>query len=373
MTKIDGKERNGGNDLVYGGGGRDTIFGGAGKDTLYGGTDNDQICGGDDSDQLYGDAGDDTLNGGSGNDSLFGGDGIDTADYADAPSAVNVNLATGGATGGAGTDVLNSIENVMGSGFNDTLTGDAGNNALFGGDGADSMSGGAGADTLVGGAGNDTLHGGDGIDTADYSGNGAAVSVNLTTGVASGGAGSDRLSGIENVTGSAHADTLVGDGAANVLAGGDGNDSITAGGGADTVFGGAGDDWINGEGDLLINGGFESGQAVNTWSGTAIAGWQSASGQLEAWGNTHGGVRTADGGSFIELDHNRNSVDRIWQDVRTGSGETYNHTRHHMGHAQLLGHRHGRRGTAGNPRIGQSGRQLRGPARQCAPADLGQR
>jgi hypothetical protein len=51
---------------------------------------------------------------------------------------------------------------------------------------------------------------------------------------ATGGAGSDTLSNFENLTGSAFADTLAGDGNANVIAGGKGNDTLTGGGGADT-------------------------------------------------------------------------------------------------------------------------------------------
>lgn len=250
-------------------------------------------------------------------------------------ATVNGNNGPNTLAGTSDADVVNAY------GGNDTVTAQGGNDTIYGGRGDDSLSGGtendlifgeddndrlfgdAGNDTLVGGAGNDTLHGGDGSDLADYSGSSAAVNVNLTTGVVSGGAGADRVTGIENVTGSAQDDTITGDGAANVLTGGDGSDSITAGGGADTVYGGAGDDAINGEGDLLVNGGFESGQAANSWSGNTVAGWQSATGQFETWGSGFNSAGVTDGGSFIELDHNSKSVDRIWQDVQTGSGETY--------------------------------------------------
>ena len=73
---------------------------------------------------------------------------------------MTVSLATGTAqdTIGAGTDTLTNIENLTGSGHNDTLTGDAGSNTLDGGAGDDSLSGGAGDDTLDGGAGTDTAH-----------------------------------------------------------------------------------------------------------------------------------------------------------------------------------------------------------------------
>lgn len=67
-----------------------------------------------------------------------------------------------------------SIENVIGTNFNDVLTGNSGDNRLFGlnghdtlngGSGNDQLSGWSGNDLLIGGAGNDTLTGGDGIDT----------------------------------------------------------------------------------------------------------------------------------------------------------------------------------------------------------------
>ena len=47
----------------------------------------------------------------------------------------------------------------------------------------------------------------------------------------SGEAAGDILTGIENLRGSAFADTLVGDGGANVLSGGAGEDQLWGGGG----------------------------------------------------------------------------------------------------------------------------------------------
>ena len=55
------------------------------------------------------------------------------------------------------------------------------------------------------------------------------MSVNLATGTASDGAGSDILANIEHVIGSAYADTLIGIAANNVLEGGAGNDAIDGG------------------------------------------------------------------------------------------------------------------------------------------------
>ena len=87
--------------------------------------------------------------------------------------------------------MLSGIENIIGSAFNDTLTGTTGANVMDGGAGNDSLSGLAGADTLVGGegytltggAGNDSLDGGIGIDTAVYSGNRADYVVSVVDGI----------------------------------------------------------------------------------------------------------------------------------------------------------------------------------------------
>ena len=57
-----------------------------------------------------------------------------------------------------------------------------------------------------------------------------------------GGAGSDTLISIENLTGSAFNDTLTGDASDNVISGRAGNDTLNGGGGDDTLDGGAGTD-----------------------------------------------------------------------------------------------------------------------------------
>jgi Ca2+-binding RTX toxin-like protein len=110
----------------------DNLTGGSGNDTISGGAGNDTIQGGD---------GNDLLSGGAGNDVINGGAGTDTADYRTATSGVNVNLGQTGAqnTGGAGTDTLSGMENLVGSSFNDTLSGNNGANTITGGAGADTF------------------------------------------------------------------------------------------------------------------------------------------------------------------------------------------------------------------------------------------
>ena len=177
---------------------------------------------------LTGDGGANTLVGGAGADALNGGGGTDTADYSSSAMAVNVNLlANSGAGGDAQGDTFSSIENLIGSAFADMLTGDTGANTLDGRSGNDTLIGGAGADALIGGAG---------TDTADYSSSAAGVTVNLQAGSGSGGdAQGDTLSSIENIIGSAQADTLTGDGGVNTLAGGSGADVLKGRAGNDTT------------------------------------------------------------------------------------------------------------------------------------------
>jgi Ca2+-binding RTX toxin-like protein len=206
----------------------ENVNGSAYDDILTGDAANNTMTAGHGNDTLAGGGGNDNLWGGAGADALDGGAGVDTANYAGSTAGVTVNLLAGTAVGGhAEGDALTAIENVNGSAYDDILTGDAGNNTLTGGDGNDTLDGGGGNDALGGGAGADALHGGAGLDWASYAGSDAAVTVDLAIGAASGGhAAGDTFLGIENLTGSAHADALIGDAGNNVLNGGLGNDVL---------------------------------------------------------------------------------------------------------------------------------------------------
>ena len=172
-------------------------------------------------------------------------------------SVVSVNLTTLKADGGTdNADVL------VGTSGADRLEGFGGDDTLSGGDGDDILIGDGGSDLLKGGAGNDKLDGGAGSDWADYRDATSGVTVNLTITSAQDtkGAGVDTLISIENLWGSAYADTLTGDSGANYISGGAGNDVISGGAGADTLMGDAGDDvLIGGDGDDTIfgNDGFD--------------------------------------------------------------------------------------------------------------------
>jgi len=248
-----------GDDRLVGNGGADRLDGGVGVDVadfstsgravtadLAGGTASggvtlvaiEGLIGSAFDDALNGDAGGNLLVGGAGADLIDGRDGLDTADYSNSAAAVQVDLALSvqGGTGDAAGDRLISIEALVGSDFDDTLTGVGADEALYGGAGADRLEGRGGDDLLQGGAGADLLIGGDGVDTVDYSANAGPVSISLQTGVSSGGdAGGDRFDGIERFIGTRLGDTLIGDGGDQILVGGAGGDRIDGAGGFDTV------------------------------------------------------------------------------------------------------------------------------------------
>jgi Ca2+-binding RTX toxin-like protein len=277
----------GGNDTLYGGDGDDSLIGGAGADVHEGGAGSDwasyagntsvtadlaaggsagdaagdtyigieRLRGSESADTLRGDSagnvllgaggddvldgreGDDSLIGGPGADSLIGGAGVDLASYAASIAAVSVNLGTGSASGGeAAGDTLSGIEDVRGSNYDDVIIGDEGDNSFVSAGGADVLMGRGGDDVLMGGAGADVVEGGEGWDFASYAGSTAAVTLNLETGLVTGGdATGDTLISIENLSGSPHADSLTGDSGANTISGHYGNDALDGRGGIDTV------------------------------------------------------------------------------------------------------------------------------------------
>ncbi|NMX91104.1 MULTISPECIES: retention module-containing protein [unclassified Pseudomonas] len=150
--------------------GDDILMAGPGNNILNGGDGNDVLSAGNGNNEMHGGNGNDLLFSGIGNDLLDGGAGIDTVSYANATSGVTVNLGTvgGQVTGGAGTDTLTALENLIGSNFNDFLTGNGNNNLISGGLGNDTLKGEGGDDILIGGPGNNTLTGGAGADTFQY-------------------------------------------------------------------------------------------------------------------------------------------------------------------------------------------------------------
>ena len=245
-------EGQGGNDTLAGAGGNDTLDGGAGNDRLTGGSGNDLLIGGSGDDWFYlsgNDIGRDTFDGGAGTDTIHVNGDIRVQSFlltgANVFATEVLDFASGHEIGGTnGNDVFNisGIQTVRNYKAFELYEGD---DSFIGYIGNDLVYGGAGNDTLNGGAGDDRLDGNSGIDTVTYLDATAGVTVNLgltTAQVIGGGRGRDTLISIENVTGSNHADRLIGNGAANLLLGGMGNDTLTGGAGNDTLNGGLGVD-----------------------------------------------------------------------------------------------------------------------------------
>ncbi len=141
-------------DTLTGNDQNNRLVGNDGDDILNGLEGNDQLQGSLGNDTLNGGLGNDTLNGGPGADLLDGGEGIDLVNYGNSPMAIAIDLDTGINTEG---DTLISVEQAIGSEFDDTLTGNDQNNRLVGNDGNDILNGFGGNDTLRGGLGADTF------------------------------------------------------------------------------------------------------------------------------------------------------------------------------------------------------------------------
>jgi VCBS repeat-containing protein len=185
---------------------------------------------------------------------IDGGGGTDTIDFSAKSSGISLLLFD------ASMFPFISVENVVGTNFDDRIEGDPNSNRIEGLDGSDLLSGGNGNDVLLGGSNADTLIGGSGADIldggsdplgvryydwADYSTAPSSVNVALDGSIAfTGDAIGDTLVSIESLRGSNFGGTLIGDDTSNQISGGNGNDIIIGGDNVDTLAGGSGDDLI---------------------------------------------------------------------------------------------------------------------------------
>ncbi len=210
----------------------ENVYGSPGHDTIFGDDAANYLVGWEGNDLIGARNGDDVVNGMAGNDAMFGGGGLnDWLVYFDADGPVTADLQTGEATVGfngsePGRDGLSGFESLSGSDHDDFLYGDAGKNYLAGADGED------------------TLDGRDGFDTAMFY---RAVVANLRHGKGTSWktvtpprgdepyqvAVIDTLLGLEGLWGSPDWDTLIGDGANNLLRGDAASDDIRGAGGQD--------------------------------------------------------------------------------------------------------------------------------------------
>ena len=304
-----------GDNSIIGGAGDDVLSGEAGNDTITGDTGQDQLFGGDDDDTLIlndGDAlfGSEVFDGGSGTDLLLvqggagaighglgshtltsleglqfgyiaaGGDRsiflnasqfgsglsltatITGYDATGSNETLQVAMATVSALDLSGLvfadwGVQTELVRIVGDGDDETVAGTSQRDIITGGAGIDDLSGHDGDDVLIGGADGDVLDGGDGTDTVSYETAAAgirAVLQNPTTNT--GDAAGDSYVAVENLTGSDHADQLIGDANVNTIAGRDGKDRLVGRDGNDSLFGGGDNDRLEGGlGADVLNGG----------------------------------------------------------------------------------------------------------------------
>ena len=106
---------------LFGRDGHDVLRGHGGDDFLSAHQGDDLLDGGAGNDTLRGDLGNDDFIGGTGNDTFLGEAGIDEVRYTDSLTRVFVQLDEGKASG-EGADILSSIENVIGSAFDEPST-----------------------------------------------------------------------------------------------------------------------------------------------------------------------------------------------------------------------------------------------------------
>ena len=357
-------------DIIFGNGLDNVLEGLSGDDTLSGRAGNDTLVGGYDNDTLVGDEGDDTLQGGLGDDTLSGGVGSDTyvfaaesgyhygyrepyypghgyhlpymadlgddeiyestandpaqrdrLDFSEHLRAIDIDLTdTYMQLGyrevstrlGLKINDVETIEEIIGTDYDDTITGNARDNLIEGRDGNDTIDGKAGNDTIRGGEGDDVIAGGKGhdvldggagndtytfanreygyystpygfhfyyttvdlgadtiveaantdIDTLDYSAHyDDGIFLRTASTYYQAVSNYSRLTlsdgtGIENVVGTSNRDYILGNARDNFFQGLGGNDYLTGNNGNDTLDGGVGRDTIyGGRGDDTLLGG----------------------------------------------------------------------------------------------------------------------
>jgi hypothetical protein len=210
-----------------------------------------------------GGAGDDTFVGNGVANSFEGGTGSNTISYEHSGAAVKINLTTGsGSQGDAAGDRYYNIQNAIGGLGNDTIVGSSATNAIDGGAGVNTVSyensttavkvnlaigqgllgdalndtyvriqnvtGGAGDDILVGSADVNVIDGGAGNNTVSYESSTASVTIDLKLAQGQAGdANGDTYLNIQNATGGSGDDLIVASAVANVIKGGGGINTVS--------------------------------------------------------------------------------------------------------------------------------------------------
>ena len=341
-----------GNDDVRGGNGDDTIDAGDGNDTLYGGAGNDLINGGAGSDVIFNALGDDIINGGAGFDLLvLSGQ---ASDYSFSEVFNGIRVVRLGSVGPSDDNLLNEVENVifddgvvvtLQSLLEDEPAADARVTDLdqqtftASGDGASGVTISAlditsqtAFDLGVSGPGYtstaDTVY-----FVADV-GNPDATLETINGGFSGAELVVDFFTNPGAITGTAFADTFVGDigdenvilgdgndiffsgGGDDSLVGGNGNDQLFAGDGNDELVAGAGDDLISaGAGDDVILAGTGA-DTIDGGAGLDTLSFSSSDGGvlLNLETDVHGGLAQGDSITGVEVIIGSNGNDTIFAD-----------------------------------------------------------
>lgn len=291
-----------GDDLLLGEAGDDRVEGGAGDDVINGGPGNDIAKAGKGNDTIIGDRGDDIIDGGSGS--------ADVADYSSLGAPITLLEMGQIFKLDFGTDILLSIEtvigdasqsnsidgvsdgaffdndnnasfnidlsaerltvniassnigpfdiqvvnfnNVIGTNLDDVIQGNAFANDLSGERGDDFLQGGKGRDTLTGGMGSDRLFGGNGKDTLwGNRGSDSLVGGNGDD-VLQGGQGQDIINGTGSKLGTSDFDQLFGGSNADIFILGTAEEKFYQGDGFATIL-----DFESGADKIQLNGSVE--------------------------------------------------------------------------------------------------------------------
>lgn len=251
--------------------GNNTLIAGSGNDIMYGSTALNAFAAflaADPSNRVIGGVND--LRVGKGTDTLYGGYGTNYVDFSQAIRGLtfdlhNTSYSFNSSTYGIGKGTLHSINGIIGTNFNDTLTGGTGNSFL------------------EGGGGTNNLYGGNGITTAVYSGSVFDYTYSFTSGglpkIASKvGNGTDILHNIQQLEFGGITGTIY-----PILYGTSGSDLLIGGPGVHIMFGLAGNDtligtaqidnsWVAAGGTYNDNGLGTGGPGYGVFIGTNISG-----------------------------------------------------------------------------------------------------
>ncbi len=277
------------NNTLSGGGGNDVLTGNAGNDTLNGGDGNDTINTNGGADGVDGGTGDDIINfsgngdgtsatGGTGSNIfrflagvvghyLLTSQGTDTLDFSNYGTSIALDLnssADQNVGGGLFLQLTNFFTNVIGTAFDDMISGNNLDNDLQGGAGNDTLVQTVDADqvltdTTLSGQGNDTHSGFEqAVITGGASSNSLDASTNSNPAVLNGMGGDDTL------TGSLAGDTLNGGAGNDTLVNSMGNDHLDGGADTDTVIQSV-------DADQVLSDGTLTGMGNDTLAGIEIA------------------------------------------------------------------------------------------------------